>query len=376
MMLNLTEDQESFRDSVRRYLDKEYDFARRCNIVADGGYSEEQWRTFANLGWIAAVFDEDTGGLGDSGVHALILMEEFGRHLVVEPLLWTAIVCGRIISGAQVAKEQRDRLIGAIIGGQLHLALALQEADGDHDIKTFSSRAVKQGEGYLLSGRKPAVPNGAIAEKFIVAAKIDDEIGLLLVSRDRSGVEVSNYRTHDGQTAAAVSFQSTPVEKEDILARGDLAEQIIEEAIDRGIAAICAEAVGSMSHLVEATSAYLKMREQYGQPLAKFQALQHRMADMYVDCENARSITFAAAAALDMAAVERSRVASAAKVQVFRAANFVGKQAVQLHGGMGVSEELDIAHHFKRLTMASLLFCDEGYHLRRFAQMERNGPPL
>ena len=374
-MFELNEEQKGFRDTVRRYLEKEYDFSSRKKILEDGGYSPEHWRTFAQLGWIAAVVDEEDGGLGNANVHAQILMEAFGRHLVLEPLLWTGIVCGRLLSASRMPVERRRQLIADIIDGKLHLALAQVEQDGDPDTRGLSSRIEAREDGFVLCGRKPVVPNGGIADKFIVVARHGDDLALVLVDRQAPGVQIHSFRTHDGQTAADVSFRNAKINRDDVLATGPMAQDILEEAMDRGTAALCADAVGSMTYLVQATADYLKHREQYGQPLASFQVLQHRLADMYVECETARSIASAANAAADADPTLQAHLVSAAKVQVFRAANFVGKQAVQLHGGMGVSEEMDIAHHFKRLTMAALQFRDEGFHIRRFAQTANGRSP-
>jgi alkylation response protein AidB-like acyl-CoA dehydrogenase len=359
-MLTLDDEERAFSDSVERYLDQRYDLRAREAIIAAGPYSPEHWRRFAELGWVAAVFDEDRGGFGNAAHHVGVLMERFGQRLVIEPLLTSAIVCGRILSMI----DGRADLIDQLIGGTLHLALVESGDWPDRGAAVAQGRWT--GEHLTVSGRSEVVLNGAAAEQLIVAATVDDDFALLLIPATRAGVTVAPMRGHDGHNLADISFDDVAVSQADVLASGKKAADAFDLALDWGTAALCAEAIGSMDTLLERTRAYLKTRVQYGHALADFQALQHRLADMFIQLETARSIAGGALDVLDGPAPRRRRLVSAAKISVFRAANFVGKQAVQLHGGMGVSEELDVAHHFKRLTMGGLQFGHERQHLSRF----------
>ena len=368
-MLGLNEEERAFADSVGRYLDERYGLHQREVFLESGPYSKNHWGEFADLGWLASVFDEDSGGFGNAANYAGILMEQFGRRLVVEPLLTTAIVCGRILASVGGQADAVDRLIG----GGLQLSLL-----NEWEAVTSGSQSLaveRYGEVLAISGRWTAVLNAAAADLLILVALVDQSPILLLIPTQRDGVIVESLRGHDGHNLGNVIFNSVIVEPTDILASGTNATDAVELALDWGAAALCAEAVGSMGALFDATRTHLKTRVQYDHPLADFQVLQHRVADMFIQLETSRSIAYGALASLDGRPERRKRLVSAAKIYVFRAANFVGKQAVQLHGAMGVSEELDVAHHFKRLTMAALQFGHERRHLRRFLGQStwRNG---
>jgi len=355
-MFVLNDEERAFADSVSRYLDDHYDFGQRAAILETGPYSEEHWRAFAELGWIASVFDEHSGGFGNAAAYVGILMEQFGRRLVVEPLLSTAIICGRLVASV----GGREELVDRIIDGNVQFALA-------HEEQGALAATVKRGnDGLTLSGSKPVVTNGAAADFLLVTATFEGELILLFISAATEGVEIEPLRGHDGHNLANVVLNSVAISQSDVIATGEQAEDTVGLALDWGTAALCVEAVGSMSALLEATRNHLKTRVQYGRPLADFQVLQHRLADMFIQLETARSIAFGALDSLAQPPARRQHLVSAAKIYVFRAANFVGKQAVQLHGGMGVSEELDVAHHFKRLTMAALQLGHERQHLFRF----------
>jgi alkylation response protein AidB-like acyl-CoA dehydrogenase len=374
MDFSFTEDQTLFQDSIGRFLEKEYDFSSRRKIVAGGGYAPDIWAKFAELGWLGACLPEAIGGFGGSSVEAMIVMEKFGRYLVVEPFLWTVIVGGELLSSLDPAIS--GPLIEQMITGSLHLALATVERHSGFDIAQVATQAKSAGNGWVLNGRKPVVPNGAIASKFFVTARLLDDpanqhgVSLFLVDRDAPGVVCRPYQTHDGHNAAEMTLENVSVDYDHLVGQPGQAAGLIELAMDRGIAGLCAEAAGSASHLVAATTAYLKTRQQYGAPLAKLQVLQHRLADMYVAAELIRSMAYLAALSLDLSEDDRKRALSAAKVQVAQSLRFVAQQAVQLHGGMGVSEELDIAHHLKRATVSATLFGNEAYHLNRFQNLD------
>jgi len=379
---NYTSDQEMLRDSVQRYLQQEYDYSQRGKILREGGYSSKIWRDFADFGWLGAALPEEAGGFGGGGVEAAILMEAFGRRIVLEPYLWTVVVGGALLLRGTEGKR-REELLGAMIDGRLQLALAADEFDAGQDFSRIGTTAHRNsnssgnssGNRWVVNGRKPVVPNGGIADKFFVSARTAGASGeragvsLFLVDRDAAGVQLRSFRLNDGQAGAELTLTDVVLEEAHLVGSEGNAVDLLETAADHGSAALCAEAVGSCAYLVDATCEYLKTRQQYGAPLAKLQVLQHRMADMYVAVELARSMALVAAAALEKPPAQRMRDISAARVQAIRCARLVGRDAVQLHGGMGMSEELDVSAHFKRLMIGALQLGDETFHLRRFAAL-------
>lgn len=368
MDFSLSEDQILLRDSVDRFLEKEYDFATRMETVRQGGYSAGVWKSFAELGWTGACLSEEAGGYGGSPVEAMIIMESFGRHLVVEPFVWTVIVGGQLLQA--VPPSRRAPLIEAMVGGDLHVALATEERRSRYDPAAVETRAVADGSGSRIDGVKAIVPNGAVANILFVSALTAEGVTLFTVDRDAAGVSMVPFQTQDGHNAAEIRFDHVRVEADALVGKAGGGADLIDLASDHGIAALCAEGVGSAAHLIATTTAHLKQREQYGAPLAKLQVLQHRLAEMYVTTELARSMTICAAMSLDRPAEARKRALSAAKVQSIQSLRFVTQQAVQLHGGMGISEELDVAHHFKRAVTTAMLLGDEDYHLHRFMELD------
>jgi alkylation response protein AidB-like acyl-CoA dehydrogenase len=320
----------------------------------------------ADLGWIGAAFPEEVGGYSSSPADAMIMMERFGRHLVTAPYLMTAIVCGRpLVAGG------RTKLIEQVIAGKLRLALAAGSTHVLRSPEHHSFTAMAAGSGWTISGRMPVVIGGDTADKFIVAARtagaLGDREGLTLFVVDAVDVARRSFRMIDAHGAAEITIDGLTLGADAVLGEVDGGVSLIDLALDHGIAGACGEALGSMAHLVPATAEYTRTRQQYGAPLAKFQVLQHRMADMYIQTETARSMAYVASLSLGAEPAERARILSAAKAQIGKSGKFVGYQAVQLHGGMGVSEELDIGHHYIRLTTLNQLFGDTGFHLRRFA---------
>lgn len=366
------EDQLMLRDSIERYLTKEYGLSRRETILKDAAAGDRLWREIAELGWIGAAFPAAAGGFGGGPLDIYAIMELFGRHLFAEPFLWTAIIGGRLLLEAG-----RHDLIERVVAGNLQLALGASERHAMRSPEHVATTAEPSGNGFVINGRKQVVLNGGRADLLLVAARTGggngdlDGVTLFAVPADAAGVSRRGFRMIDGHPAAEITLERVTVDADAVLGDVDRAVPMIERATDHGIAALCAETAGSAGYLVETTAAYIKTREQYGAPIAKFQVVQHRMADMYVATEMARSMAFMAAHALALDDAERARDVSAAKVQVSRNGLIVGKGAVQLHGGMGVSEELDVAHHFKRLTTAAAFFGDEGFHLQRFATLSQ-----
>ena len=377
MDFNYTEEQTALQDTLRRFIARDYGFEqRRALAKSDEGFSREHWKQFAELGLLALPFPEDFGGLsvdGGNAVDTMLVMESFGRGLVLEPYLATVIVAGGLIRDAG-SQAQKEELLPAIAGGELFLALAHYEPGVRYETSHVATVAQADGGGWKLSGAKAVVLGGGAAGKLIVSARTsggprdDGGISLFIVDSKAPGVSVRSYPTQDGARAAETRLDNVAVGADALLGARDGALPIIERALDYGIAALCAEAVGAMAALNEATLEYLKTRKQFGTPIGRFQALQHRMVDMVIATEQARSMaTLAAVKADSPDAAERRRAVSAAKAYIGQQARYVGQQAVQLHGGMGVVDELNVSHYFKRLTMINATFGDADHHLGLFS---------
>jgi len=370
MDFNYTPEQQQFRDALRRFIDKDYSFEQRKKIIhSESGVSDAAWATLTELGMTALPVPEEQGGFNGSAVDMLVVMQELGRGLVVEPYFATVL-------GAQFLKLAggQEDLLEQVAAGELKLAVALGEKQSRHDLFDIATTARKANNGYVINGTKTVVVHGAQADHLIVSARTSGGqrdtagISLFLVTADTPGVTCRDYRTIDGQRAADISFKDVQVPASALLGNEGAGWDILDAAADYGATLLCAEAVGAMDALNGATLEYLKTRQQFGVPIGKFQALQHRMAEMFMQTEQARSMaTLAAVKVASSDADERRRTVSAAKARIGQALKFVGQQAVQLHGGMGVTDELPAAHHFKRLTMIELTLGDTDHHLARFA---------
>jgi alkylation response protein AidB-like acyl-CoA dehydrogenase len=368
MNFNYTEEQLALQDTLRRFIAKDYAFEhRRALAKSADGFDHAAWKTFADFGILALPFPEDFGGLNGTAVDSMLVMEMLGRGLALEPYLSTVVLGGGLIRDAG-STAQKEELLPAIAGGELMLALAHHEAGGRYALDRIATTATASAGGWKLDGAKAVVLGAPAAGKLIVSARGAKGISLFLVDAKAPGLTLRAYPTQDGARAADIRLSGVQVGADALIgpAGGGLA--IIERAIDYANAALCAEAVGIMSALNEITLEYLKTRKQFGVPIGKFQALQHRMADMVIATEQARSMaTLAAVRADSTDAAERSRAVAAAKAYVMQSARLVGQQAVQLHGGMGVVDELNVGHYFKRLTMIAMTFGDIDFHLGRFS---------
>ncbi len=381
MDFNFTEEQTALQDTLRRFIANEYGFEKRRALArSPEGFSRDIWRQFAELGVLALPFPEAFGGLNGSAVDTMVVMEAFGPGLVLEPYLATVVLCGGLLRDAG-NKTQKETLLPAIASGELLLAFAHYEPDARYESNYVNTTATSAGDGWTLDGAKSVVLHGGGANRLIVSARTSgdarDEAGvsLFIVDRDSAGVSVRDYPTQDGLHAAEIAFKDVRVGADALLGAKDKALPAIERALDYAIAALCAEAVGIMTALNAATLDYLKTRKQFGVPIGKFQALQHRMVDMTIAAEQARSMMYLASVKVDSPDVaERRRAVSAAKAHIGQAARYVGQQAVQLHGGMGVTDELVVSHWFKRLTTINLTFGDMDYHLGKFSDMLLAGP--
>lgn len=371
MAIQLTEDQTMLHDSIVRFLAREYDFSERRRIAGAGGFCAAKWGQFAQLGWLGACLAPEAGGYGGP-VETALLMHELGRNLVLEPVLETAVIGGHLLGA--LPPSTRESMVEQMVEGSLQLALATSERHSRFDLAAIATTAEARETGWSIAGTKTMVGNGDRADRLFVTARTSGQAGeregisLFMVAANQPGVAIRGFRLHDGRGAAEISFDNVMVGPEALVGGEGQGLALVEAAIEQGNAALCAEAVGSCDHVLATTIAYLKTREQYGAPLAKLQVLQHRVAEMFVATEQARVMTDMAtgALALDDAAERAARI-DAARVAVMGYSKFVTQQAVQLHGGMGVSEELDIAHHLKRNMVAGIQFGNETHYVERFA---------
>ena len=374
MNFDLSEEQQLLGDSLKRYLTNEYSIDARAKIVASPtGWSETVWAAFAEMGLLGVPFAEEYGGFGGTAVDVMLVMEALGEGLVVEPYWVNVALAGRLIARAS-SEEQRKQILPALIQGKRRLAFAHGERSARYDLCHVGARAKRSGSGYTIEGEKRAVLHGAAADSLIVSARTSGGdtdpagISLFLVDRAAAGLTLKDYRTIDELRAADVWLSEVTVPAEALLGAEGQALPLIEEAADYATALLCAEAVGAIRFANETTLEYLKTRRQFGVPIGSFQALQHRMVDMVISYEQARSMSCLACVKVDTAgAAERRRAVSAAKIKVADACRHVSQEAVQLHGGMGMTEELKVSHTFRRLTMISQTFGDADHHLERFA---------
>jgi pimeloyl-CoA dehydrogenase small subunit len=374
MDFSLSEEQQLLKDSVDRFVREEYEFdKRRALIASDDGYSDDNWAKMAELGWLGASLPEEYGGYGGGPVETMVVMEAFGRGLVVEPYFATVVMGGNFLirSGDETLKQN---LLPKLAEGKLKMAFAYAEKQSRYDLHEVEFKAEKKGDDFVLNGEKGVVFHAASADKIVVSARTSggsrDEKGItvFLVDAGVDGLSRRDYPTVDGLRASELAFSNVTAEA--VLGEVDNGLPLIEMVVQHGIAAISAEAMGCMDVLLDTTNEYLKTREQFGQPIGKFQVLQHRMADMFIKCEEARSMCYLATMRLDETdALERAKTTAATKVQVGESARFVGQQSVQLHGGMGMTDELSVGHYFKRLTMIDTMFGDYNYHLKRYSNI-------
>jgi len=362
MQFEFDEDQLALQESVRRFLTERYDFETRRGCLAQPfGSSDQIWQAFAEQGFLSIGLPEAHGGIGGA-TELMLTMEEIGRALVLEPYLSTVALCAPLVADQGTGAQQADLLPRVATGG-LKLALAHGEVEARY-ASTVRTEARRDGDSYVLNGAKATVPDGAVADLLLTSAKADEGLAVFLVDPNARGVRLVRYRTQDGRSAADVFFEDVKLPAGQVLGGGD-ATAALERAVQRGIAALCAEAVGAMEAANATTIEYTKSRKQFGQPIGRFQALQHRMADMFVQATQARSMSILATGRCveNSDSDLRRRDVSAAKYYVGKAARFVGQQAVQLHGGMGMADELAVSHYFKRLTMIDMTFGDSTHHL-------------
>jgi len=360
-----SEEQRMLTDSLRRVMDEGWTFKKRRARSASGELDKAAWSSLAELGVTGLMVPEAYGGFGESTATMLAVHKELGRGIVSEPVIPSAVMAVSLLSGID-NEAIKAQWLSALAEGEAIVSVAWQEQGERFSATPLLTQAVSQADGFVLTGRKRYVWHAAGADALIVSALLDGDMALFLVPTSATGVSMQDFPTFDLSRCADVTFEKVELDNAALLARGPAASALFELGLDYAVTALCAHACGAMQYLIEATTNYLKTRKQFGQPLINFQVLQHRVADMLIQQEMAMSHAYVAAVSLaqDPAPLRTKRV-SMAKTEVAAAARFVGEEAVQLHGGMGVTDELEVGDYFKRLTYVGLLLGDNNYHLQR-----------
>ncbi len=371
----LTEEQQLFSDALRKMLEAEYSQSQRqAALDSEAGYSEGVWSQMAEMGLMALPFPEDAGGLGGTASDTLIAAIEFGRALSVEPFVASVVLGGGAVRLASSAQQQ-EALLSGVITGERKLAAAFLEPQSRHDLADVETTAEASGDGHVLSGRKAVVLGGDCADAFVVSAKTERGISLFTVEAGTSGLDVRGYKLVDGRGAAELELNGVSIGPDALLGEDGGALPVIEHVADLGAAALCGEAIGAIEKINEMTLEYLKTRQQFGRPIGSFQALQHRAVDLFLEYEHAKSLVFVAAmSADDTDAAARGRAISAAKSYIGTRGREIAKEAVQLHGGIGVTGEYQLGDYVKRVLAADMLFGDADHHLERFGRISAANP--
>lgn len=371
MNFDYTEEQNAIRDSLSKWAAQQYDFDKRRAALSSEDAWKQNWATFAELGLLAAPLPEDFGGLGGGALDVSVVAEEFGKALVVEPYVPTVVLGAGALKYAGSA-AQKDEHLAAIAGGERIIAFAQAEPNSRWTLNDVSTTAKKDGPGYVLNGQKAVVLGAPQADYLLVTARTaggqrdGKGVSLFLAPKNAKGVSTRDYPTMDGARASEVYFENVSLGAEALVGAADGALPVIERIVDEANAAYCSEAVGCMRMMTDLTREYAKQRKQFGRAIAEFQVLQHRMVDMFMATEESYSMALRATIKLGEGDTERARAVSAAKVSIGKAARFVGQAAVQIHGGMGVTDEMRVGHYFKRVTMIDATFGNVDYHLKRF----------
>ena len=372
MDFSFSEEQTLLRNTIQSFLQDNYDFdSRKAIIQSEDGMSKENWQQLAELGLLGVPFSEADGGLDFGPVETMIVAEEFGKGLVIEPYIQTVVTCGGFLRRA--SEGQRQEHLSKIISGEEIWAFAHAEPQGRFNLSDIKVNASKNNDEYSLNGHNCVVSGAPWAQKLIVSARTSgdqsdkDGISLFIVDKSAEGVSLRDYKTVDGSMASEVTFENVKIDSSSIIGEEGKAYDLIELVVDETIAALCAEAIGAMSVLNDATVEYCKTRKQFGQPIGKFQVLQHRMVDMFMQYEQSVSMTYMVNLKLSEDELERRKAASGAKVQICNASKFIGQSAVQLHGGMGMTDELNVGHYFKRLAMIETQFGNADHHLKKYS---------
>ena len=363
MNLDYNEEQIMLREQIQKFCESEYDFYKREEVIkSDKHFDAEVWKLFADQGWLSMPFSEESGGLGFGPIELSILFEEFGKALVIEPYLATVVLSGTLLDKSTYA-EKID-LIDKISSGDMHISLGYAEADKGYD---YLSPLTSLDSDNILNGTKTLVLNGSNAKKLIISCMKDNKFNLIILDSDTDGVSINSFSTVDGQSCSEISFENVVVSDSNIVATGDEAINLLNETINLAVLCVSAEAVGCMESCYFKTLEYTKGREQFGQPISNFQVLQHRMVDMFIESELAKSLLIKAMLEVNNNSEEMYKHVSALKSYIGKSGKLSAKEAVQLHGGMGVSEEMMIGHYLKKMISIDALFGNADYHLKKFA---------
>ena len=375
MNFELSEEQKMIQQSVERFVQENYDLSNRIKISSeDPGFSKEYWSSMAELGWLGLAFSEEDGGFGGNQIDTLVLMEQFGKGLVLEPFLANVVLGGGSIKRG-ASEEIKDSIIPSLIDGSLQITLAYAEEQSRFDIEDVATAAREENGGFIINGRKSMVLNAESADKIVVVARtsgsqVDEEgISLFVVDADAEGIEKENFPTVDGLRASEIIFKDVKVESTSLIGEKDKGFSILQAVVNDAILALAAEAVGAMEVLYKDTVEYTQQREQFDHPLSDFQVLQHRMVDMFMEYEQCKSLLFRATMETVQDPSLSQRTVHALKHLIGKSGIFVGESAVQLHGGMGVTEELRIGHFFKRLLVIDSQFGNADFHLDKFTSL-------
>ena len=378
MDLSISEEQSAIRDVISRFIENEYDFEKRMSIAeGDSAFDSDVYNFFVEQGFTAIPFSEEDGGLNGGPVETMLIMKEIGRGLVLEPYLENVILAGGVLKRL-ATDEQKSKWLTNIINGELQSTLAFTEPQSRFNLNDVATVAKVNGDKVIINGKKSFVLNGKEADIIIVPARTsgsqteEEGISLFIVESNISGISKNNYKTVDGHSASEITFKNVEVSKDNLLGEIGNGYQAIESTIDDAILAVCAEATGIMKSLHDKTVEYSKNRVQFGVPIGGFQALQHRMVDTLMACEETESILLWALTTSQDDSSSLKKAISGLKYQIGTAGKHVGQEAVQLHGGMGISWELDIAHFFKRLSSIEILFGNADFHMKRFLMLSNN----
>ncbi len=363
MNLDYNDEQNMLREQIQKFCESEYDFYKREEIVKSSkDFDPNVWNLFAEQGWLSMPFSEQSGGLGFGPIELSILFEEFGKALVIEPYLSTVVLSGTLLDKSTFS--EKNDLIEKICTGSIHISLAYAEVDKGYD---YLNPTTTLDSKFILNGTKTLVLNGSNAEKIIVTCNNDETLNIVILDANTSGVSINSFSTVDGQSCSEISFENVKLDKSNIVATGNDAKNLLKETINLATLCICAEAVGCMESCYHKTLEYTKGREQFGQPISGFQVLQHRMVDMFIESELAKSLLIKAMLEVNNRSDDMYKHVSALKSYVGKSGKLSAKEAVQLHGGMGVSEEMMIGHYLKKMISVDALFGNADYHLKTFS---------
>ncbi len=372
MNFELSEEQKMIQQSVERFVQENYDLPKRVELSSqDPGYSKDYWNSMAELGWLGLPFNEEDGGFGGNQIDTLVIMEQFGKGLVLEPFLANIVLGGGAIQVGG-SEELKQEMLSSLIEGSKQLALAYAEQQSRFDLEDVATSARQEGDKYIINGQKSMVLNAESSDHIVVVTRtnggqVDEEgITLFLVDSDSKGLERNNFPTVDGLRASEITFDNVEVNPERMIGDLDKGFSILRTITNNAILALCAEAVGAMEVLYKDTVEYTQQREQFDHPLSDFQVLQHRMVDMFMEYEQCKSLLFRATMETIQDPTKAQRTIHALKHLIGKSGIFVGENAVQLHGGMGVTEELRVGHFFKRLLVIDSQFGNADYHLDKF----------